>query len=161
MLARVRPVGVTRFHLQPQPMKRLHCLVLLVLSLSIGRVLAQTPIVPKGWIKPERLEGALAPMQRQLDSGIAMLETAWCMADVADAELFVIYISLYEKLPAKERDALFKEQEKWLRDREKTAVGADDGKSGQIGHLQSAAEHRDTTEARIAELKARLPKKKK
>jgi uncharacterized protein YecT (DUF1311 family) len=141
-------------------MKSILCLVLLVLSLSVGRVHAQTSIVPKGWIKPERLEGALVPMQKQLDTGIAMLATAWSMADVADAELFVIYIDLYEKLPAKEREALRKEQEIWLKKREKAANAADDGQSGQIGHLQSASEHHSMTDLRIQELKARLPKKK-
>jgi len=81
-------------------------LVGLLFVLGIATVRAQSPIVPKGWIKLEELAHVEAPLQKQLDTGIAMLDTAWSMAMVKDAELFVVYISVYEKLSDPARAAL-------------------------------------------------------
>ena len=140
-------------------MKRLLALAVILIAASVAPSKAQSPIVPKGWIDIEQLEQALVPLQEQLDTGKAMLQTAWSMAAVKDAALFVTYIALCEKLPDKERETLRKEQEKWLGKRKKAAAAADDGKSGQIGRLQAATEFQDQTDARSTELKARLAKK--
>ena len=141
-------------------MKHAHCLILLAGVLAVGHACAQTPIVPKGWLTPEALAGAQVPLQSQLDTGVAMVPTAWSMAQVKDAELFVLYIAVCETLPAGGRETLRQEQEKWLKVRAKAVAAADDGKSGREGRLAAAAEHQTITEARIAELKKRLLKKK-
>jgi uncharacterized protein YecT (DUF1311 family) len=134
-------------------------LLVLLLTSLVTPSRAQSPVIPKGWLKAEDLERVEAPLQKQLDTGVAMLDTAWNMAAVKDAELFVVYVSVFEKLAEPERAALRKEQEAWLKRREKAAAAADDGKSGQIGHLQSASEHQDWTQKRIVELKKRLAKR--
>ena len=131
--------------------------LLVVLSASIAH--AQTQVVPKDWIKPENLEGAQRPLQEQLDTGKDMINTAWSMARVRDAELFIAYITVWEKLPANGREALRKDQETWLKQREKAVKAADDGASGQVGRLQAASEHQEMTAARLKEIKKRLPKK--
>ena len=141
-------------------MKPALCLLFLLAALAADSTRAEAPIVPKGWLTPESLAGAQAPLQAQLDTGVAMVPTAWSMAQVKDAELFVLYIAVCETLPAEGRETLRKEQEKWLKARAKTVAAADDGKSGQIGRLAAAAEHQTVTEARIAALKKRLPKRK-
>ncbi|CAN5743727.1 hypothetical protein BH11VER1_BH11VER1_40660 [soil metagenome] len=140
-------------------MKPIIFLPLVVLILSVTQTHAQTQVVPKEWINAESLSEVQMPLQAQLDTGKSMVSTAWSMARVKDAELFVIYITVWEKLPAKEREVLFNEQEKWLSLRKKTVKDADDGKSGQVGRLEAASEHQRMSEARIEVLKGRLPKK--
>ena len=140
------------------PLLRPALLSIALLTASIAQSHAQAPLIPKGWLKAEALEAVQTPLQKQLDTGIAMLETAWDMATVKDAQLFIVYVSLMENLPEPERAALRKEQEAWLKKREKAAAKADDGEGGQIGHLQSATEHQEWSEKRIAELKKRLTK---
>ncbi|MEP6667928.1 MAG: lysozyme inhibitor LprI family protein [Chthoniobacter sp.] len=134
-------------------------LVIMLLAATVAPSHAQSPLIPKGWIKADALDALEAPLQKQLDTGIAMLETAWDMATVKDAQLFIVYVTLLEKLPEPDRAALRKEQEAWLNKREKAAAKADDGEGGQIGHLQSATEHQEWSEKRIAELKKRMPKR--
>lgn len=134
-------------------------LPLVFLILSVTQTHAQTQVVPKEWINLESLSEVQVPLQAQLDTGKSMVSTAWSMARVKDAELFVTYITVWEKLPAKEREVLLSEQEKWLSLRKKTVKEADDGKSGQVGRLEAASEHQRMTEARIEVLKGRLPKK--
>jgi uncharacterized protein YecT (DUF1311 family) len=138
-------------------MKHIHCLHAAILMMSAS--FSQAQVVPKDWINPESLADVQTPLQAQLDTGKSMLSSAWSMARVRDAELFVTYVALWEKLPANERGLLFKEQENWLKKRKKAVAAADDGKSGEIGRLQTASEHQSMTEARLAELKIRLPKK--
>jgi len=140
-------------------MKHILCLHAAILMMSAAFSQAQTQVIPKGWVHPESLADVQAPLQAQLDTGKSMLSTAWSMARVRDAELFVTYVTLWEKLPANEREILFGEQEKWLKQRKKAVAEADDGKSGEAGRLQAASEHQSMTEARLAELKSRLPKK--
>jgi uncharacterized protein YecT (DUF1311 family) len=120
---------------------------------------ADPPLLPKDWVRVEELQQVEQPLQKQLDTGVGMLATAWNMAILKDAELFVVYVRLAERLSAKERAGLLKEQEAWLKQREKAAAKADDGQSGQIGHLQSASEHQAWSEKRILELQKRLAKR--
>lgn len=140
-------------------MKLILCLHVVFLIFSASHSQAQTQIVPKDWINPESLADVQNPLQAQLDTGKDMVSTAWSMARVRDAELFITYITVWEKLPANEREILFKEQEKWLKQRKKAVEEANDGKSGQIGRLQAVSEHQSMTEARIKEIKNRLSKK--
>lgn len=140
-------------------MKLILCLHVVILILSASYSQAQTQVVPKDWINPESLADVQNPLQAQLDTGKDMVSTAWSMARVRDAELFITYITVWEKLPVNEREILFKEQEKWLKLRKKAVEEANDGKSGQIGRLQAASEHQSMTEARIKEIKNRLSKK--
>jgi len=135
------------------------CLVISLLATSVIPSHAQSPILPKGWLKIDDLDALEAPLQKQLDTGIAMLATAWNMAAVKDAQVFIAYVSLMDKLPESERAALRKEQAAWLKKREKAAAKADDGEGGQIGHLESATEHQEWSARRIVELKKRLAKR--
>ncbi len=139
-------------------MKLILCLHVMILILSASYSQAQTQVAPKDWINSENLAEVQNPLQAQLDTGKDMVSTAWSMARVKDAELFITYINVWEKLPAKEREALYNEQEKWLKLRKKNVEAANDGKSGQIGRLQAASEHQSMTESRIKEIKMRLPK---
>src|ERR1700733_14958877 len=73
--------------------------VVVLLVVLTGQAWAQSTILPKGWITADQLEQAQVPLQKQLDTGVDMIGTAWDMAAVKDAELLVLYISLFEKLP--------------------------------------------------------------
>jgi len=140
-------------------MKLLLCLHVGILMMSASFSQAQTQVTPKEWINSESLADVQNPLQAQLDTGKSMLSTAWSMARVKDAELFITYVILWEKLPANERETLFKDQEKWLKQRKKAVAESDDGKSGEVGRLQAASEYQSMTEARLVEIKKRLPKK--
>jgi uncharacterized protein YecT (DUF1311 family) len=131
----------------------------LVLAISLPTAFGEpSPIVPKGWLKPEQLEQVEETLQKQLDTGVGMTATAWNMATVKDAELFVIYVAVCEKLSEAERGALRNEQEAWMKRREKAAAEADDGKSGTMGRQFSAGEYMAWTDKRIVDLKKRLEK---
>jgi len=132
--------------------------LLLALWLSTGFA-EPSPIVPKGWLKPEQLERVEETLQKQLDTGIGMTGTAWDMATVKDAELFVIYVAVCEKLSEAERATLRNEQEAWMKRREKAAAKADDGKRGTMGRQFSAGEYMAWTDKRIVDLKKRLEKR--
>ncbi|MEI6032827.1 MAG: lysozyme inhibitor LprI family protein [Verrucomicrobiae bacterium] len=140
-------------------MKLLLCLQVGILMMSASFSQGQTPVAPKEWINPESLADVQNPLQAQLDTGKSMLSTVWSMARVKDAELFITYVILWEKLPANERETLFKEQEQWLRQRKKVVAESDDGESGEVGRLQAASEYQSMTEARLVAIKKRRPKK--
>lgn len=120
---------------------------------------AQTPIVPKKWLHPDQLEQVESLLQKQLDTGVDMGGTAWDMAAVKDAELVMVYVSLYESLPADQRTKLLKDQEAWLDRRQKAADKVYNENEGTIRRTLAAGEFQSWTEKRIAELKKRLPKR--
>jgi uncharacterized protein YecT (DUF1311 family) len=133
---------------------------ILLLTLSALHAESPSPVVPKGWLegglRPELLAQVEDSLQSQLETGVAMNFTAWNMATVKDAQLLVVYLSLFEKLPEAGRKTLLKEQEDWLKRRQKASARADDGKSGSEGRLLAASEYQSWTEKRIAELKRRV-----
>lgn len=116
------------------------------------------PIVPEGWVKADDLDRVYETLQKQLDTGVDMIGTAWEMAAVRDAQLLAVYIAVYEKLPNARRETLRKEQAAWLKKRAKAVSSADDGKSGQIGRIEAASEFQSVTEQRTLELQKRLTK---
>jgi uncharacterized protein YecT (DUF1311 family) len=114
------------------------------------------PIVPEGWVKASDLNDLQEMLQKQLDTGVDMVGTAWKMATVRDVQLFAVYIAVYEKLPEAGREALRKEQAAWLKKRAKTVASVDDGKNGQVGRVEAASQFQDLTEKRTSELQRRL-----
>ena len=78
------------------------------------------------------------------------------IADMTDAQLFIAYVRLYEKLPPKERAALVAEQAKWLKARPKAAADGVESKGGSLAPLEANNAEVTYTEKRLAELRARL-----
>jgi uncharacterized protein YecT (DUF1311 family) len=78
------------------------------------------------------------------------------IADMTDAQLFIAYVRLYEKLPAKERAALVAEQSNWLKARVKAAKAGVESEGGSLAPLEANNAEVTFTEKRLAELRARL-----
>ena len=89
-----------------------------------------------------------------------MNSSAWAMASVRDASLFVIYVELYQRLDAKAQLALFHEQETWLAKRKKLVQAKYTPDRSTDAGLNASAEHMDLTDKRIKELSERLAKMK-
>jgi len=137
-----------------------------VCALSSVSLSAQTTrIIPEDWLP------ALAPSIRyaleQLKDANAQMEMNMLsrqIADMTDAQLFIAYVRLYEKLPAKERVKLVDEQTAWLKKRPKVAEAGVQSHGGSLAPLEANNAEVTYTEKRLAELRARLkalPAKKK
>ncbi len=126
---------------------------------SPGRGFAQSSskVIPADWVP------ALAP---SITSALDRLKAANSqtemnllsreVAEMTDAQLFVVYVRLYEKLPAKERTALLAEQEKWLKARTKAAAAGVESEGGSLAPLEANNAAVTFTEKRLAELRTRL-----
>lgn len=102
----------------------------------------------KAELEPKEGRG---PSQRELN------EISSRLAEVYDAQLFVIYVRLLETLDGKQRQELFREQQQWLCDRATKAVDQVQSKGGSLGALEYSGAFSDFTEKRIAELLRRIP----
>ena len=131
--------------------------LLLALAQSLCAQSKPGPIVPEGWLP------ALAPSIRmaleQLKEANAQMEMNLLsrhIADMTDAQLFIAYVRLHEKLPPKERAALLAEQTKWLKARVKAAQDGVESEGGSLAPLEANNAEVTFTEKRLAELRARL-----
>lgn len=86
----------------------------------------------------------------------ALNRAAQNMADLRDAQLFITYISLMQRLDAKGKNDLFNEQKLWLVQRAESARAAVVSKGGSLESLEYASAFRSITEKRLAELESRL-----
>ncbi|MDD5579912.1 MAG: lysozyme inhibitor LprI family protein [Methylobacter sp.] len=78
------------------------------------------------------------------------------LADVADAQLFILYIELMQTLDKQKRIQLFKEQERWLAKRAKSANESVTSKGGSLAPLEYSAAFSKITEERLVDLRKRL-----
>jgi len=114
-------------------------------------------IIPKKWLSEDQLEQAERPIQQQLDTGRAMVPTAWDLAALKDARLLLVYLRVFEKLPDDaSRAKFFTEQTTWLELRRKAVDLCADPNGGSIAILGQAGEHMIYTDKRIKELQKRL-----
>ena len=117
----------------------------------------KSKIIPADWLP------ALAPSIRSAlgdlkdaNSQMEMNLLSRQIADMTDAQLFIAYVRLYERLPQKGRDALLTEQAKWLKAREKAAQAGIESEGGSLAPLEANNAELTFTEKRLAELRARL-----
>lgn len=139
--------------------------VCILVILTTGFALGGDPtrgrcnLVPESWVPSleqvqENVEEGLAARRNQ--SQQALNRGSQDLADLADAQLFIIYVSLMQRLDEKERSKLFAEQKQWLAQREASARAAVVSKGGSLGALEHTTAFRSVTEKRLAELQARL-----
>jgi len=83
------------------------------------------------------------------------------IADLVDAQLFITYVLLMERLDENDRRGLFNEQKIWLLQRAESARGAIVSKGGSLEALEYASAFRSITERRLAELDSRLSRQPK
>ena len=134
-------------------------IALLCSLLAAQPLAAQTKakIIPADWLP------ALAPSIRSALDQLKNANTQGEMnslsrqiAEMTDAQLFVAYVRLYEKLGAKERAALVAEQTKWLKARVKAAKAGVESEGGSLAPLEANNAEVTLTEKRLQELRARL-----
>jgi uncharacterized protein YecT (DUF1311 family) len=124
-----------------------------------------TPVVPEGWLPAlaPSIESTLADL-KDANAQMEMNRLSRLVADMTDAQLFIAYVRLYEKLPANDQAALVAEQAKWLKARVKAAAEGVESEGGSLAPLEANNAEVTFTEKRLAELRARLKaagKKKK
>ena len=141
---------------------RFHSLVVvavtgLLLLSSSASAQTKAKIVPAEWVPAlaPSIKSALGDL-KDANSQMQMNLLSRQVADMTDAQLFIAYIRLYERLPQKERDALLAEQTKWLKARAKAAADGVESKGGSLAPLEANNAELTFTEKRLAELRARL-----
>ena len=138
---------------------------LLCLAVALVCLLAATPplgaqtkqdIVPEDWLPAlaPSIKSSLADLSKA-ESQAAMNTLSREVAEMTDAQLFIAYVRLYQRLSTKERAALFTEQTKWLQKRAKAAKDAQ-AKGGSLAPLEANNAEVTLTEKRLDELRARF-----
>ena len=136
------------------------CLAVLVGSASAQskkKSEAGANIIPADWLPAlaPSIKSALGDL-KNANSQMEMNLLSRQIADMTDAQLFIAYVRLYERLPQKERDALVAEQAKWLRARVKAAQDGVESEGGSLAPFEANTAELTFTEKRLAELRARL-----
>ena len=140
-------------------MRILLLLCVLPCGLVTNELRAQAPaqIVPAKW-QPD-LSSAVDWSAGDLKDATAQMQMnslSRNIADMKDAQLFVLYVRLYERLDAKGREELFTEQAKWLKARTKAARNGVESEGGSLAGLELNTAEAEFTDKRITELTARL-----
>lgn len=78
------------------------------------------------------------------------------LADVRDAQLFIVYIQLLQTLDAWEQTDLFEEQKRWVNQREAKARTSVLSEGGTLASLEYSEAFRKATEERLVQLQARF-----
>jgi uncharacterized protein YecT (DUF1311 family) len=78
------------------------------------------------------------------------------VAEMTDAQLFIVYTRLYELLSTKERATLVAEQSKWLKARAKAAHAGIESTGGSLAALEANNAEVTFSEKRLVELRERL-----
>ena len=117
----------------------------------------KSKIIPADWLPAlaPSIKSALGNL-REANSQTEMNALSRQIADMTDAQLFIAYVRLYERLPQKGRDALVAEQTKWLKARAKAAQDGVESDGGSLAPFEANNAELTFTEKRLAELRARL-----
>ncbi|MBA2269722.1 MAG: DUF1311 domain-containing protein [Chthoniobacterales bacterium] len=131
-----------------------------VSALLVGSLPAAEPttkIIPTDWL-PALAPSISATLEQLKEANTqgAMNTLSKQVAEMTDAQVFIAYVRLYEQLSTKERQALFAEQAKWLKAREKAAKDGVESTGGSLAPLELNSAAVTFSEKRLAELRARL-----
>ena len=94
-------------------------------------------------------------------SQFALRRASQTVADLADAQLFITYVLLMQRLNENDRSQLFNEQKGWLVQRPELARIAISSKGGSLEALEYASAFSSITAKRQAELESRLSRQPK
>ena len=138
-------------------------LFLLVHAQEIG-ARGRCELVPETWAPAlEQVSGYLedsakveikAPQQ-------TLNQNSQNLADIRDAQLFILYIELMQRLDARGQAELFKEQKRWLGKRVEYAQSAVVSKGGSLAPLEYNGAYKKYTEDRLLQLQKRLQQQPK
>lgn len=121
----------------------------------------KTTIIPADWLPAlsPSIKSALENL-KEANSQNEMNRLSREVADMTDAQLFIAYVRLYERLGTKERAALLAEQTKWLKARPRAAADGVESEGGSLAPLEANNAEVTYTEKRLADLRARLKTQK-
>lgn len=127
-----------------------------ILLASAAPAQSQTPVTPSDWLPAlhPSIQNTLADL-KEANSQMEMNRLSRQIAEMTDAQLFIAYVRLYERLGPKDRAALLAEQTKWLKDRAKAAAEAVESEGGSLAAFESNNAELTLTEQRLAELRDR------
>ena len=114
-------------------------------------------ILPADWVPA--LSPSITAALQQLKASNAQMEMNLLsreVADMTDAQLFIAYVRLYERLGAKEQQKLRDEQARWIKQRTKVARDAVESQGGSLAALEANNAEVTFTEKRLVELRTRL-----
>lgn len=118
---------------------------------------SKSAVVPDGWLP------ALSPsikstlnQLREANSQAEMNSLSRQVAEMTDAQLFIAYVRLYERLSTKERAKLLAEQTQWLKKRPKIAKAGIESEGGSLAPLEANNAEVTYSEKRLRELRTRL-----
>ncbi len=114
-------------------------------------------IIPEDWLPvlSPSIDNALENL-KDANSQSEMNSLSRHIADMTDAQLFIAYVRLYERLSPKERTKLEEEQAQWLKKRPKVAKAGIESEGGSLAPLEANNTELTYTEKRLTELRARL-----
>ena len=141
---------------------RLPLLFLAAFGISAMRLVAEEPIVPQRW-NPSLID-EIDYLKSELESeqaqqGINRLTGH--ISSLLDAELFMTYVQLADRLDPKAKSALNQEQADWLKQREKvTRIAGQRSEGGSARPMEENDAFAEFTEKRIQLLNNRLKKLK-
>lgn len=129
-------------------------------AVAAGQLIAAEPsanMIPEDWLPAlsPSINSALAQLKKA-DTQAEMNARSREIADMTDAQLFIAYVRLYERLGAAERKKLHEEQTRWLKQRAKAAREGVESKGGSLAPLEANNAEVTFTEKRLAELRTRL-----
>lgn len=136
-------------------------------GLSPAPVLAQNPstqcpqMVPQSWLPS--LDQVAESIEESANTDMhasqqALNRIGQNLADLRDAQLFIVYMKLMQHLDAVMQANLYKEQERWLKQRKEKAQASVVSQGGTLASLEYSDTFREITEERLKELQARLLK---
>jgi uncharacterized protein YecT (DUF1311 family) len=131
--------------------------VLLLVVVQPTGAQTKTKIIPEDWLPAlsPSIRSALEHL-KEANSQMEMNLLSREVADMTDAQLFIAYVRLYEKLGPKQRAELLAEQTKWLKARSKAAKDGIESAGGSLAPLEANNAEVTFTEKRLAELRTRL-----
>lgn len=114
-------------------------------------------IVPSTW-RPslDQVAETLSEQNSEETGQQAMNVNSQNLSEIRDAQLYIVYVQLSQKLEEKSRGKLITEQQQWLAKRDAEAEAAVVSKGGSLAPLEYNSAFRKITEERVSELQHRL-----
>ena len=132
-------------------------LAFLIATPALQAAESSDKIIPAEWL-PALAPSITAALQqlKEANTQAEMNLLSRQVADMTDAQLFIAYVRVYERLDAKERVKFRDEQASWIKQRAKVTREAVESKGGSLAALEANNAEVTTTEKRLQELRARL-----
>jgi uncharacterized protein YecT (DUF1311 family) len=133
--------------------------VLIVVITGCDHLQTSKPIIPESW------QPSLVSLQELVESSPVNQATvnqrelndqSQYLADILDAQLFIVYVQLLQTLDRQNRETLFQEQKHWLTNRETGSKNAVVSTGGSLATLEYNGAFVKMTQDRLAELKRRF-----